>query len=58
VGFAFHIPEMGNQRIGEETEDQGGQHQQRDEIERDEGNRAGAEALLFEEEPAAKADDE
>jgi len=58
VGFAVHIPEMDNQRIGDEPEGDRGQHQQRDEIERDKGNRAGAEAHLFEEEPAAEADHE
>ena len=58
VGFAVHIPEMDNQRIGEEAEGERQQHQQRDEIEQENRNRADAKADLFESEAAAEADDE
>ena len=58
VGFAFHVPEMDNQRIGEEPEGERGHYQQRDEIEQENRNRTGADAYLFKGETAAEADHE
>lgn len=58
VSVVGDVPEMQDQRIGDEAEGEGGKHHQRDEIEGDNRTAADAEAHFLEDEPAAEADHE